>query len=131
MARHSLESFSKGKQKSPFIIGKADTLSELQTRSANRHGSDSIMVDLAARIREEHSLFVAFLQTLHERDAGEYVMAAVLLQEAVFHLQAVGKLLLSARLKFAGEEDWQQWLRSQCLLDHFLASHYMDLVQRY
>jgi hypothetical protein len=130
MTKHTLKSPLKGSPNLPVTLRDSDALPEVSAGSSILHRPDGMVTSLAAHIRKEKSLFIAFLQALHERDAGEYVRAAALLQEAVLHLKNTGELLLLARQELADEEEWKQWLRYQCLIDHSLANHYMELARK-
>ena len=130
MTRHTLKSPLKGSPNLPVTPRDSATLPEVSAGSSTLSQPSGMVISLAAHIRKEKSLFVTFLQALHERDAGEYVRAAALLQEAVSHLQNTGRLLLLARQELADEEEWKQWLQNQCLIDHSLANHYMELARK-
>lgn len=128
MARPNLELLSASAQLPPFRNSGASH--ERPPGRGISGPADDTVTGLAARIRKENALFVAFLQALHQRDIGEYAVAASLLQEAVSHLRKTAKLLLLARQKLTNDEEWKQWLRTQCLIDHLLADRYMDLVRK-
>ncbi len=107
----------------------SDALREIPASRGSEGKKDIEINELSLRIREEHSLFWSFLQAVHERNDKGNVITAELLKKAMLHRQMLGELLLSVRRGFNTKENWEQWVRDQCLMDQSIANDYMQLAK--
>ncbi len=97
----------------------------------NTQSSDKRSIDeYATEIRQEQSLFFAYMQSFRQLRRTDPDRARRLHKQAMHHGRNAGELLLSVWGRFATAAIWMHWLRNQCMMHESFAVQYMQLASQ-
>ncbi len=129
MAERNARSPAAEPQSSVIRTWNSDAFREMSALSNTEGNKNSKIKYLVWCIREKHSLYWSFIQAVYVRSDKENVITAELLKKAMLHRQVLGELLLSVRQGFNTKENWEQWVRDECLMGQSIANDYMELAK--